>query len=96
MSKLFKGFLWFFKTQWVNENQGVTFLAVHLRTLLPENLLNMGIKWWNSWLNAQGSKIFIVVIQKIYKWLVESNQGKFLGGTQIWFNLVLMWVLVFI
>jgi hypothetical protein len=36
--KLFKCFLWFFKVQWVQENQGVTFLVVHLRTLLPFTL----------------------------------------------------------
>ncbi len=33
--KLFKCFLWFFKVWWVQGNQGVTFLVVHLRTFLP-------------------------------------------------------------
>jgi hypothetical protein len=42
---LFKCFLWFFKVQWVEENQGVTFLVVP-----PKDVLF----WW--WLDFVESK----------------------------------------
>jgi hypothetical protein len=48
MEMFFKCFLWFFKVQWVQENQGVTFLMVPPKDRLAQkyNTFTFGYKFW--------------------------------------------------
>ncbi len=56
------------------------FCPLSLLSVVRKFLLNLGMKWWNSAFNAQGSRVIIVVVQvwavKIYVAAVQALKKK--------------------